>query len=249
MSAGWNLESHALAHCGTFTGVPRDVPGGPSYLFPQCHHLRCHEISWNPGWWHLAELGRRNWGSVVNQVILGTTALDQACFPKVRYLPGSSTFLSTFSQLRTHPHFLFIKGKQRLTRRYHLGDNFCIIRWLSKQVFQLLFRPTALKLPWSPLTFLFLKTPLTMPPTPWPLPKKPQQNHIYTKIYIPCVPGFDEAGVEAELRNGSEDGSRKFVLRFALHEMLRLSSDKLSKLGLLCLLVSRRSFPKKASWN
>lgn len=113
------------------------------------------------------------------------------------------------------------------------------------QVIQLLFLlavPTATK----PFNTCFLKIP-PQDPLLHGFYQKAQQNYIYIKFYIPCVPGFDEAGVEAELRNGSEDGSRKFVLGFALHEMLRLSSDKLSKLGLLCLLVSRRSLPKKAS--
>lgn len=60
-------------------------------------------------------------------------------------------------------------------------------------------------------------------------------------IYVPWVPGFAEA--EDELSSGSEEGSKKLVL----YESWDASSDRLSKLSLFCLLVSRRSFPKNAS--
>lgn len=64
-------------------------------------------------------------------------------------------------------------------------------------------------------------------------------------FHIPWVPGF--AGVEDELSSGSEEGSKKFVFMFVLYESWAVSSDRFSKLSLFCLLVSRRSFPKKAS--
>lgn len=63
-------------------------------------------------------------------------------------------------------------------------------------------------------------------------------------FYIPWVPGF--AGVE-ELSRGSKEGSKKPVLVFVLYISCAASSDTLSKFSLFCLLVSRRSFPKKAS--
>lgn len=50
-----------------------------------------------------------------------------------------------------------------------------------------------------------------------------------------------------ELSRGSDEGSRKLVAKFVLHESGSDSSGKLSRLILLCLLVSSRSFPKKAS--
>ena len=53
--------------------------------------------------------------------------------------------------------------------------------------------------------------------------------------------------MEVELRRGSDEGSRKLVVRFVLHESGSDSSGKLSRLILFCLLVSSRSFPKKAS--
>lgn len=53
--------------------------------------------------------------------------------------------------------------------------------------------------------------------------------------------------MEVELRRGSDEGSRKLVVRFALQESGTDSSGKLSRLILFCLLVSSRSFPKKAS--
>lgn len=53
--------------------------------------------------------------------------------------------------------------------------------------------------------------------------------------------------MEVELRRGSDEGSRKLVVRFVLHERESDSSGKLSRLILFCLLVSSRSFPKKAS--
>lgn len=53
--------------------------------------------------------------------------------------------------------------------------------------------------------------------------------------------------MEVELRSGSDEGSRKLVVRFVLHESGSDSSGKLSRLILFCLLVSSRSFPKKAS--
>lgn len=53
--------------------------------------------------------------------------------------------------------------------------------------------------------------------------------------------------MEVELRRGSDEGSRKLVVRFVLHEGGSDSSGKLSRLILVCLLVSSNSFPKKAS--
>lgn len=53
--------------------------------------------------------------------------------------------------------------------------------------------------------------------------------------------------MEVELRRGSDEGSRKLVVRFVLQESGSDSSGKLSRLILVCLLVSSRSFPKKAS--
>lgn len=53
--------------------------------------------------------------------------------------------------------------------------------------------------------------------------------------------------MEVELRRGSDEGSRKLVAKFALHETGSDSSGKLSRLILFCLLVSSRSLPKKAS--
>ena len=51
--------------------------------------------------------------------------------------------------------------------------------------------------------------------------------------------------MEVELRRGSDEGSRKLVAKFALHERGSDSSGKLSRLILFCLLVSSRSLPKK----
>lgn len=53
--------------------------------------------------------------------------------------------------------------------------------------------------------------------------------------------------MEVELRRGSDEGSKKLVAKFVLHESASDSSGKLSRLILFCLLVSSKSFPKKAS--
>lgn len=66
------------------------------------------------------------------------------------------------------------------------------------------------------------------------------------------VTAFPEMGVAAALRSGSEEGSRK--LELALGGLLSpcptsSSTGPVSNACLHCLLLSRSSFPKKASWK